>query len=166
LISHGTVVRKLTEKEYDGQQAYVVPDFSGHWMFFSSAALMLLVAVARIGGCPPGSTTPTSSSPVGQGPGPVATADGAQQVESKAEAKPPPEPKEDSALPTSASCHHRWNTGATFISAGLVWCNRIRHYKGSEIDCVSACSPETGAYCTARKRLPEKFFADVTCQTG
>ena len=29
-----------------------------------------------------------------------------------------------------------------------------------------ACSPETGAYCTARKRLPEKFFADVTCRTG
>ena len=30
----------------------------------------------------------------------------------------------------------------------------------------SACSPETGAYCTARKRLPEKFFTDVTCRTG
>ena len=30
----------------------------------------------------------------------------------------------------------------------------------------SACSAETGAYCTARKRLPEKFFADVACQTG
>ena len=28
------------------------------------------------------------------------------------------------------------------------------------------CSPETGAYCRARKRLPEKFFADVTLQTG
>ena len=30
----------------------------------------------------------------------------------------------------------------------------------------SGCSPETGAYCTARKRLPEKFFADVACRTG
>lgn len=30
----------------------------------------------------------------------------------------------------------------------------------------SACSPGTGAYCTARKRLPEKFFASVTCQIG
>src|SRR5262249_48968930 len=30
----------------------------------------------------------------------------------------------------------------------------------------SPCSPETGAYCQARKRLPESFFADVACQTG
>jgi hypothetical protein len=28
------------------------------------------------------------------------------------------------------------------------------------------CSAETGAYCQARKRLPEKFFSDVACQTG
>ena len=25
------------------------------------------------------------------------------------------------------------------------------------------CSAETGAYCQARRRLPEKFFADVAC---
>lgn len=30
----------------------------------------------------------------------------------------------------------------------------------------SRCSTETGAYCTARKRLPEKVFAEVACQTG
>lgn len=29
-----------------------------------------------------------------------------------------------------------------------------------------ACSAETGAYCMARKRLPEKFFSDVARQTG
>ena len=29
-----------------------------------------------------------------------------------------------------------------------------------------ACSAETGAYCLARKRLPEKFFSDVGRQTG
>jgi IS4 transposase len=28
------------------------------------------------------------------------------------------------------------------------------------------CSSETGAYCQARKRLPEKFFSDVARQTG
>lgn len=28
------------------------------------------------------------------------------------------------------------------------------------------CSPETGAYCQARKRLPEKFFSRVMRQTG
>ena len=28
------------------------------------------------------------------------------------------------------------------------------------------CSAETGAYCQARKRLPERFFSDVARQTG
>src|SRR4029453_5550454 len=30
----------------------------------------------------------------------------------------------------------------------------------------SPCSAETGAYCQARKRLPESFFAEVARQTG
>src|SRR5262245_53405754 len=30
----------------------------------------------------------------------------------------------------------------------------------------SRCSAETGAYCQARKRLPEKFFSAVTCRVG
>jgi hypothetical protein len=30
----------------------------------------------------------------------------------------------------------------------------------------SPCSPETGAYCQARKRLPEEFFSNVARQTG
>jgi len=30
----------------------------------------------------------------------------------------------------------------------------------------SPCSPETGAYCQARKRLPEAFFAEVARRTG
>jgi hypothetical protein len=30
----------------------------------------------------------------------------------------------------------------------------------------SPCSPETGAYCQARKRLPEEFFSSVARQTG
>jgi hypothetical protein len=29
-----------------------------------------------------------------------------------------------------------------------------------------ACSPETSAYCQARKRLPEKFFSQLAKQTG
>lgn len=29
-----------------------------------------------------------------------------------------------------------------------------------------ACSSKTGAYCQARKRLPEKFFSAVTCSVG
>ena len=31
---------------------------------------------------------------------------------------------------------------------------------------ATPCSPETGAYCQARKRLPESFFADVARHTG
>jgi hypothetical protein len=31
---------------------------------------------------------------------------------------------------------------------------------------IAACSARTGAYCQARKRLPEKFFAAVTCLVG
>jgi hypothetical protein len=30
----------------------------------------------------------------------------------------------------------------------------------------SACSAQTGAYCQARQRLPEAFFADVACAVG
>ena len=30
----------------------------------------------------------------------------------------------------------------------------------------SPCSAETGAYCQARKRLPEKFFSTVACLVG
>src|SRR5438477_6263370 len=30
----------------------------------------------------------------------------------------------------------------------------------------SPCSSKTGAYCQARKRLPEKFLAAVTCLVG
>jgi hypothetical protein len=30
----------------------------------------------------------------------------------------------------------------------------------------SPCSSETGAYCQARKRLPEKFFSAVACLVG
>ena len=28
------------------------------------------------------------------------------------------------------------------------------------------CSPETGAYCQARKRIPEQFFSTVACHVG
>src|SRR3954464_5641296 len=28
------------------------------------------------------------------------------------------------------------------------------------------CSPRTGAYCQARRRLPKSFFADVACSVG
>ncbi|MHB8954939.1 MAG: IS4 family transposase [Pirellulaceae bacterium] len=37
--------------------------------------------------------------------------------------------------------------------------HRIAHGQGP-------CSSDTGAYCQARKRLPEKFFSIVACETG
>ena len=34
LQSHGTVIRELTESEYNWQQAYILRGFSGHWLIF------------------------------------------------------------------------------------------------------------------------------------
>lgn len=46
--SHGKVVRELTEDEYHQHQAYELRGFSGVWMAFSSAALLLLTGTAEI----------------------------------------------------------------------------------------------------------------------
>ena len=43
MSSHGHIVREITEAEYHQQRAYVVRGFSGHWMLFSSAALLMIV---------------------------------------------------------------------------------------------------------------------------
>jgi hypothetical protein len=43
-IAHGrAVAHEITEAEFHQQQAYVVRGFSGHWMLFSSAALLMIV---------------------------------------------------------------------------------------------------------------------------
>jgi hypothetical protein len=59
---HGKIVRELTEDEYHRHRAYVVRGFSGHWMFFFSASLTLLVGAAslkrRAAGMPRPQTTP------------------------------------------------------------------------------------------------------------
>src|SRR5262249_21139391 len=47
LQNHGHVIRQLTPEEFEKHEAYVVRTFSGHWMLFSSLALMLLVASDR-----------------------------------------------------------------------------------------------------------------------
>lgn len=43
LHSHGAVIRKLTPEEFERHRAYSVRGFSGHWMVFYAAGLMLLV---------------------------------------------------------------------------------------------------------------------------
>jgi hypothetical protein len=45
--------------------------------------------------------------------------------------------------------------------AAVARLNAYRLSRGQE-----PCSPETGAYCQARKRLPERFFSNVARQTG
>ena len=47
LHSHG-VIRELSEAEFHQMQAFVVRGFSGHWMLFSCAALMMLVGTVRL----------------------------------------------------------------------------------------------------------------------
>jgi hypothetical protein len=41
---------------------------------------------------------------------------------------------------------------------------RLQAHRVSQGEC--GCSAETGAYCQARKRLPEKFFATMACLVG
>lgn len=78
LMSHGRVIREITEEEYHRQQAYVVRGFSGHWMMFSCAALMLLVGASRLRGVP--------------SEAPAARVDSTEEEECEAKAEPPPEP--------------------------------------------------------------------------
>ena len=52
---------------------------------------------------------------------------------------------------------------ALLLAAGATVARFIAHRLSQG---QSPCSPETGAYCQARKRLPETFFAAVTCLLG
>jgi hypothetical protein len=47
LMSHGRVLRALTEAEYHYQRSLVARLFSGHWMAFSAAGLLMLKATQR-----------------------------------------------------------------------------------------------------------------------
>ncbi len=52
----GALIRELTLSEYHRHQAYIVRGFSGHWLLFSSAAVMMLAGAGRVlreGGAPP-----------------------------------------------------------------------------------------------------------------
>jgi hypothetical protein len=46
-MDRGRVLREVDKAEYEWQEVLVVRGFSGHWMLFSSAALMLLAGTAR-----------------------------------------------------------------------------------------------------------------------
>jgi hypothetical protein len=48
LHNHGRVIRKMTPAEFDRHQAYSVRGFSGHWLVFYAAALMVLVGCERV----------------------------------------------------------------------------------------------------------------------
>jgi hypothetical protein len=47
LMSHGHIIRELSEAGYHQMQGYVVRGFSGHWMLFSSGAVLLLTGVGN-----------------------------------------------------------------------------------------------------------------------
>lgn len=92
LTSHGTVLRELTEAEYHLHRAYVVRGFTGHWMLFASAALMLLVGAARLRHRSAGAPALTLPSGTGQGSAPSTTANLADQTETGDSADRLPEP--------------------------------------------------------------------------
>ena len=48
LVSHGNVLRPLTEAEYHLFQARELRGFSGHWMLFSAGATMLFSGIVRL----------------------------------------------------------------------------------------------------------------------
>lgn len=45
--NHGKLVREINEEEFHRYQGYVARGFSGHWMAFYSASLLMLVSSAR-----------------------------------------------------------------------------------------------------------------------
>ena len=47
LHSHGKVIRKLSEEDYNLHQAYGVRTFSGHWMLFYGVAATVLLSDSR-----------------------------------------------------------------------------------------------------------------------
>lgn len=42
LHNHGTIIRELTDEEYEAHQAYSVRTFSGHWMIFYALGMTVL----------------------------------------------------------------------------------------------------------------------------
>jgi hypothetical protein len=92
LTSHGRVLRELSEAEYHRQQAYVVRGFSGHWMLFSSASLMMLVGAARLRRRSAVAPVATFASPAERGAAPAVTGDVAGQAGTGEHANRPPEP--------------------------------------------------------------------------
>jgi hypothetical protein len=92
LTSHGTVLRELNEAEYHQQRAYIVRGFSGHWMLFSSAALMGLVGAARLRPRSAGAPAPPLESRNGQVVAPSAKLLAALRAAIAEVAARPPEP--------------------------------------------------------------------------
>jgi hypothetical protein len=91
LTSHGTVLRELSEAEYHQQRAYVVRGFSGHWMLFSGASLMILVGVVRLRRSTRAPAV-AFAAPTEQDAVAAVTAELAEQAESEEGAYRPPAP--------------------------------------------------------------------------
>ena len=92
LTSHGTVLRELSEAEYHRQRAYVVRGFSGHWMLFSSGALMMLVGAARLRRRAPRAPAARFASPTERDAAPPIPGEVAEQAGTEERADRPSEP--------------------------------------------------------------------------
>ncbi len=49
LVSHGTVIRRLSDEEYEKHQAYSVRGDTGHWMVFYAVGMTALYSLAKEG---------------------------------------------------------------------------------------------------------------------
>ena len=92
LHTHGTVIRELSEAEYHQKRAYELRGFSGHWMAFSSGALMMLVGAANLRRRTAQVPAPRLVPPPRPSAAPAAPADGTEQAGSEPAPEAPPEP--------------------------------------------------------------------------
>lgn len=47
LVSHGKVIRRLSDEEYKKHQAYSIRGYSGHWMMFHAVGMTVLCSLAK-----------------------------------------------------------------------------------------------------------------------
>lgn len=47
LVSHGKVIRRLSDEEYERHQAYSIRGYSGHWMMFYAVGMTVLCSLAK-----------------------------------------------------------------------------------------------------------------------
>jgi hypothetical protein len=177
LMSHGRVIREITEAEFHQQQAHVVRGFSGHWMLFSCAALTFLVGVARLRRRSAGAPAPVPRARTEPGAVPAATAAGSEQKRAGEAARPPPEPTTVRAgllsLVLYVACVVMILSGQPVLSvvaalpvtvALVLFVRRLNRHPGrsleSWIGCLTALPNGIIGFCMAR-RIAEFIYVAI-----